>query len=108
MTGSLFFTILVEGMIVLGYARLRKKPAGRLLLVSVFANGVTQSILWFVLNFFLGHYLTALFITEIFIWLIESLILSIWPGSRLTWREAWLLSLVMNLASFGPGWFLPV
>ena len=108
MIGSLLFTLFVEGIVVLGYALWRKKPGGRLLLASVIANGATQSILWLILNLFPNHYLTTLFITEIFIWLIESLIFYGWPGSQLAWREAVLLSLGMNLASFGLGWFLPV
>ncbi|MGC1374863.1 MAG: hypothetical protein WA821_01485 [Anaerolineales bacterium] len=106
--GSLLFTILIEGIVVLGYAAWRKKPAGRLLLASLFANLLTQSLLWLALNLFFQHYLAALFTAEVFIWPIESLILYRWPGSRLTWKEAVLLSLGMNLASFGLGWFLPV
>ena len=108
MIGSLLFTIFIEGIIVLGYAVWRKKPAGRLLLASALANLLTQSLLWLTLNLFWQYYLTALLTAEIFIWLIESLILYRWPGSRVTGKEAVLLSLGMNLASFGLGWFLPV
>ncbi len=108
MIGSLLFTIFVEGIVALGYALWRKKPTGRLFLVSVVANGITQSMLWVALNLFPNHYLTTLFVAEIFIWLIESLIFYVWPGSLLKWKEAALLSLGMNLTSFGLGWFAPV
>jgi membrane-associated PAP2 superfamily phosphatase len=106
--GSLLFTIFIEGLVVLGYSAWRKKPAGRLLLVSILANLLTQSLLGLALNLFWEHYLTALLTAEIFIWLIEGLIFYRWPGSRLTRTEAVLLSLGMNLASFGLGWSLPV
>jgi hypothetical protein len=106
--GSLLFTIFIEGLVVLGYSAWRKKPAGRLLLVSILANLLTQSLLWLTLNLLSAHYLPTLFTAEVFIWLIESLIFYRWPGSCLTWKEAVLLSLGMNLASFGLGWSLPV
>ncbi len=108
MIGSLLVTLFIEGMIVLAYATWQKKPANRLLLVSVIMNVGTQSMLWLALNFFAGYYLATLFVVEIFIWLLESVCLYIFTGSRLAWREAILLSLAMNLASFGLGWFLPV
>lgn len=81
---------------------------GRILLASTIANVVTQSMLWAVLNLFFAHYLTVLFFSEIFIWLIESLFLWLFPGNQLAWKEAILLSLAMNLSSFSLGWFLSV
>ncbi len=107
MIGSLLTTVFIEGVIVLAYAFWRRKPAGRILLTSVLANVVTQSMLWAALNFFFTRYLTVLLISEIFIWLIEGAFLRFFPGNQLGWKEAILLSLVMNLASFGLGWFLP-
>ncbi len=108
MIRSLLITISVEGVIALAYASWKTKPAGRILLASILANAVTQSLLWVVLNLYAAHYLTALFTSEIVIWLIESAFLRLFPGNRLAWKEAVLLSLAMNLASFGLGWFLPV
>jgi hypothetical protein len=108
LTGSLLFTLFSEGLVVLGYAAWRKKAAGRLLLASVFVNVGTQSLLWLALNLFPDHYLATLAAAEPLIWLAESAWLYRVPGTRLTGREALLLSLVMNLASFGLGWFLAV
>jgi hypothetical protein len=105
---SLLITICIEGVIVLAYAFWKAKPAGSILLTSILANAVTQSLLWVVLNLYAAHYLTALFTSEIAIWLVESAFLRLFPGNRLAWKEAILLSLAMNLASFGLGWFLPV
>lgn len=108
MTGSLPTTIIVEGLVVVAYALWKRKPVGRILLASILVNILTQSILWVVLNLFFARYLSALLISEFFIWLIESAFLRFFPGTQLGWKESILLSLVMNLSSFGLGWFLPV
>ncbi len=108
MIASLLATIFIEGLVVLSYAFWKHKPAARLLLASLLANLLTQSILWVVLNLFFAHYLIALIISEVCIWWMESGILRFFPASRLNWQEAILLSLGMNLASFAIGWFLPI
>ncbi len=108
MIGSLLVTIVIEGVIVFVYALWKQKPIGRILLASVFANILTQSMLWVVLNLLFTHYLVVLFISEVFVWLIESVFLRFFPGAKLGWKEAVLLSLVMNLFSFSLGWFFPV
>jgi hypothetical protein len=105
---SLLLTIFIEALIVCGFASWRKKPAGRILAASVLANALTQSLLWGALNLFPGHYLIVLFVMEFFIWPLEGVLLHYFPASRLDWREALSLSLGMNLASFGIGWFLPI
>ncbi len=108
MIGSLLVTIVMEGVIVVAYALWKQKPTWRILIASVLANVLTQSMLWAVLNLFFAYYLTVLLISEILIWLIESVFLRFFPGTKLGWKEAFLLSLGMNLASFSIGWFLPV
>jgi hypothetical protein len=105
---TLPLTILIEGIVICGFALWQKKPLGRLLAASVVANILTQSMLWGALMLFPHAYLLTLFTMEFLIWLIESAILRYFPAAQLTWREALLLSLGMNLASFGIGWFLPV
>lgn len=80
----------------------------RLLVASLLANLLTQSLLWVALVLAPTHYLATLFVMEFLIWLIESAILHLYPGSWLGWKEALLLSFAANLASFGMGWFLPV
>ena len=104
MIGSLLFTLFVEGLVVLGYAAWQYKPAGRLLLASVLMNVVTQSALWLALNLFYNYYLPTLAVAEPLIWLAESACLYCFPGTQLSRREAILLSLAINLASFGLGW----
>ena len=105
---TLFITILVEGAIVIGYSIWRRKPLGPILFTSILANLITQSLLWVGLNLFFRYYLIALLAAEIFIWMVESVLLYYVPANRLRFTDAILLSLSMNLTSFMLGWFLPI
>jgi hypothetical protein len=107
MTISLLVTILVEGIIAAGYARWRGKPLRPILLTSIIANIITQFLLWGGLILFFHHYLSTLYFAEILIWMLESILLHRVRANQLELPEATLLSLVMNLASFGAVWFLP-
>jgi hypothetical protein len=107
-SASLPITILVEGVIVAGYALHNKKPLIHLLLSSVVINLLTQSALWLALQAFFNHYLLTLLIAEACIWLVEGALLRLYPYNRLNLREAFGLSLAMNLTSFALGWLLPV
>jgi hypothetical protein len=105
---TLTITIVIESIVVTGYALWRKKPLIHLLLSSIIVNLFTQSILWVALNAFLRHYLTTLLIAEICILGTESIILYLYRYNKLKPGEALVLSLAMNLTSFTLGWFLPV
>jgi hypothetical protein len=105
---TLLFTIVIEGVVVIGYSIWHRKPTAPILLTSIFANLITQSLLWIGLNLFFHYYLATLFVAEILIWMIESVLLHFFPANRLGLTESILLSLIMNLASFGVGWFLPI
>ena len=105
---TLSVTILIEGIIVVGYSLWRGKPLLPILLTSIFANLLTQSLLWIGLILFFHHYLYTLYFAEVLIWMLESILLYRIPANKLELSEAILLSLIMNLASFGAGWFLPV
>lgn len=108
MINTLLVTILVEGAVGLAYALWRKKPVAAILITSIFANLITQSLLWIGLNLFFPHYLITLLVAELLIWMIESLLLYFVPANQLRFSDALLLSLGMNLASFALGWFLPI
>ena len=105
---SLPFTIIIESVVVIGYTLRRRISTGPVLVTGILANLITQSLLWIGLNIFHRHYLPALFVGEILVWMIEALVLHRIPANRLELRESLALSLMMNLASFGIGWFLPV
>lgn len=93
---------------VLGYCHWRKRPVTPLLFTSICANLITQSLLWIVVNLLFRQYLITLLVSEILIWLIESVLLYSIPANQLRLVDALFLSLSMNLVSFGLGWFLPV
>jgi hypothetical protein len=105
---ALSITISVESLVVAGYAVWRKKPRFHLLASSLCANLFTQLFLWAGLLIFPQHYLITLSILEFCIWGFEAAVLYLYRYNRLNLREALLLSLIMNLTSFGIGWFLPV
>ncbi|HET9907101.1 MAG TPA: hypothetical protein VFQ23_10685 [Anaerolineales bacterium] len=105
---TVLITIIIEGTVVLGYSFWHKKPFRPILYTSIVANLITQSLLWVLLNLFFQHYLISLFLAEILIWIIESAMLYYVPANKLLLLEATFLSLLMNLASFGLGWFLPI
>lgn len=108
MIRTLLLTILVEGVVVLAYSSLRKRPAGDLLEVSFIVNIFTQSVLWLVLRLFFRYYLIALLSAEALIWLGEGVLIHRLARDRMNLSGALRLSLWMNAASFGMGWFLPV
>jgi hypothetical protein len=105
---TLLLSVLIEGVVAAGYGLWRSKPLRPLLLAVIAANAFTQFLLWIALTLNPEHYLPTLFAAEAVIWLIEAAFLFVVPGARLGLAESLLLSLVMNLASFGIGWFLPV
>jgi hypothetical protein len=105
---TLSITILAEGIVVFLYSTVQKKPAGRLLVASVIVNVLTQSLLWIVLQVYFSYYLIALFMMEIVIWLVESLLVFRLSGGHLNLKSAMTLSFLMNVTSFGIGWLMPV
>jgi Na+/melibiose symporter-like transporter len=104
---TLLITLIIESAVVIGYSLLRKRPIQPILSTSLCVNLITQSLLWIALNVFFRHYLIALLMSEIAIWVIESFLLYFVPGNQLGFIEATLLSLSMNLASFALGWYMP-
>ena len=108
MIETLSITLLVEGVVCLGYTIRWRKPSGSIFITSIFINLITQSILWVALSLFYQHYLAVLLIAEILIWVLEGYLLYGLRFNQLKIREAFVLSLMMNLSSFGAGWFLPV
>ena len=108
MTGTLLFTVVIEGAVVIVYSLWKKKPGKPLLVTTIGGNLLTQSLLWVGLNLFFRHYLAALLIAEILIWIIETILLYVIRLNHLNLKEASLLSLAMNGLSFTLGWFLPI
>lgn len=105
---TLSITTLVEGLVALLFCTRTRKSRGSILLTSVLGNVITQSLLWIALGVFFQHYLATLLVAEILIWILEGLLLASIKANCLRLTEALLLSLLMNVTSFGLGWFLPV
>lgn len=105
---TLFITIVIEGIVVLVYSLWYGKPAGAILVTTICGNLVTQSLLWIALQVFFRAYLITLISAETLVWIAEGLLLYSIPANHLSFKEAALLSLGMNLLSFSLGWFLPV
>jgi len=105
---TLVITLILESAVVIAYSLLAKKSIKPILATSICGNLITQSMLWIALNLFFQNYLVTLFISEILIWIVESLFLYFIPANDLSFKETILLSLGMNLTSFTLGWFLPV
>lgn len=105
---TILITTLLEAVVIILYCTWWRKPLKPILMTGVFANLLTQSILWAALYIFFRHYLTTLIVSETLIWVLEGSILHRITWNRLGPGEALLLSLAMNLFSFGTGLFLPV
>jgi hypothetical protein len=105
---TLLFTLLIEGIVATGYSVWRHKPLASILFTSVVGNLITQSFLWIALSLFFRHYLVTLLAAEVLIWIAESILLYCVRANRLGFADSSFLSLIMNLSSFGLGWFLPI
>ena len=105
---TLPLTIFVESMVVLVYCAIQKRSAGALLQASLIVNVFTQVLLWLALRMFFRYYMVTLITAEVLICPVEGLFLYWLPGDNLKLSQAMILSLCMNAASFGVGWFLPV
>jgi hypothetical protein len=105
---TLLVTIIVESVVVIGYSLWRRKPVRSILFTSLWTNLFTQSFLWIGLNFFFQHYLIALTVAELLIWGMESVLLYSVRANHLHFKEAAILSLLMNVLSFTLGWFVPI
>jgi len=104
---TLFITIIIESVVVIGYSLWGKKPVKPILFTSICGNLITQSLLRVMLNLFFQSYLLTLLIAEILIGVMETVLLYAIPANQLRFKEAVFLSLGMNALSFSIGWFLP-
>ena len=98
----------MEGVVVLAYCSWLRKPLLPILSTSLVANIFTQTLLFVILNIFVQRYVVALTLSEILIWALEAFCLWSIRANQLGPREGLLLSLLMNIPSFGLGLFLPV
>lgn len=105
---AFWITLGCESFVLSVFAHRQNKPLKSLLLSGLLANLVTQPFLWVWLAVFYRMYWVALLTGEALIFLGEAVLLKLIPDNRLSWREAILLSLLMNSLSLGAGIFLAV
>ena len=96
-------TAIVEGVVLLLLARLRKKPTGWLVLASIIGNIITVIPLTAGLGLGWFQGVSACLSAEIGVWLVEAAVLRFFPRTQASWKEALLYSGVMNLCSLGAG-----
>ncbi len=105
---ALLIAWILEGAIVYGYARLRKKAARPLIIAIIIANPITVTLLYmFVVVVWMEPIPPIVWrrtlMAELLIWLLEAGFLKVFPRTQLSWKEAIALSFVTNLASFSAG-----
>ena len=106
---ALPITALIEIALGIGYALWRKRPVFPLAIVILVMNVFTQFGLWGALETVqAGNSLVFTLILEGGIWLVETFILFFTQRKTLPFKEAALLSLVLNGISFLIGLILPL
>jgi hypothetical protein len=104
---GLFVTILIELVSGVIYVLWRKRSWLRVLLTILLMNMLTQPILWLVVKSMGLSMCAGTYALELGVCLLEAWILYLVLRKSVKFSETLLLSLVMNLASFGTGLLLP-
>jgi hypothetical protein len=105
-TGA-FIGLVIENVIALIYTKIRSRPKIETLTFVTLANMVTLPALWIAAFYIGGYEFYALLLIEVVIWVVETLILYILQRREIDLKEAALLSLSINGASFLIGLLLP-
>jgi hypothetical protein len=106
---GLLTTVIVEVLLGLGYALWRKRPLVTLLTTILLLNLATQPALWMTIRALDSRYSwIAISFAEGIVWLVEAVGLFLVQRKSVKFTEMLLLSLVLNLASFGVGLFLAI
>jgi len=105
---GLLVTLITELAIGLIYVTWRKRPWFSVLLTILLMNMVTQPVLWFLVKELRLSLCIWVYVLEVIVWLVEARILYIVLRKSARFSETLLLSLAMNLASFGIGLLLPL
>jgi len=104
LTPTIPLTILIEGLVFWLWCRARCEDFRRILITLTLANLLTQALLIAALTLSPLGYWPTLLAMEIFIVVIEALVLRL---IYLHTSQAFVLSLLVNAASFGIGLALP-
>ncbi len=106
---ALPLTVIIEGILVLIYARARNYSRSTLLTLVTLVNLLTQPALWFIVSRQSnGISLGILVIIECFIWLLEAVLIYGLQRHKLSFAESLKLCALLNAISFMIGLLLPV
>jgi hypothetical protein len=105
---GLMVTIIVELVIGLIYVLWRKRPWLPVLLTILLMNMLTQPVVWLVVKDMRLTMCAGTYVLELIVCLLEAWILYRVLRKSVKFSEILLLSLAMNLASFGIGLLLPL
>ena len=108
---TFLLTLIIEIILALVYLWISKPTNKRILLGVLFANVFTQPI--FVLSLAdlglnIQHSMNSILIVESVIWLIEAVIIYFVQKKELSFIHIFILTLILNVASFGLGLLLPI
>ncbi len=104
------FTVFTEGIVVLIVARLRKKPAQRVILACALSNCITVAALTACVILAASFVQTLVAMMALLVavapafLLFEAFFLRHYPGTRVSWKEALSFSAAMNLGSLAAGY----
>ena len=101
-------TLVVELLVGLGYVLWRKRSWRRVLATILLMNLVTQPALWLATMFLHGTLCGLPLLLELVVVLVEAWVLYRVLNKYVYFPEAFLLSLVLNLASYAIGLLLPL
>lgn len=102
-----FFSLVIENLIALIYTRIRSRPRIETLTFVTMVNMITLPAIWLA-SFYISSYEFAIIIViEVVVWLVETGGLYMLQRREIDIKEAAILSLAMNSASFFIGLLLP-
>jgi len=108
-TQGLIITLVVELLLGAGYALWKKRPGSIVLTVILLLNLITQPALWITISGFSGmNPILLTLLAEVVVWLVEAGGLYLSQRATIRFREALLVSLALNAASFAIGSLFPV
>ena len=105
---GLAVTIVLELVVGGIYVLWRKRPWLRVLLTILLMNMLTQPVVWLVAKTMREAFCAGTWVLELVVCLLEAWILYLVLRKSVKFSETLLLSLAMNLASFGIGLLLPI
>lgn len=106
----LIITLLTESIVVFlllrKFFKVEKQQLSNkeILSATIFASSLTMPYVWFIFPYLISNFIIAIWISEIFVVFVEMIFYKTYI--RLTWKNAFLISFVANLISFGLGKFL--